>query len=50
MSANVGATNILQAQKKYREAITDEEKLAALEEMLATIPKHKATEKMTSQN
>lgn len=45
VSANVGP-EYLAAQKKYREAITDEEKLAALEEMLATIPKHKATEKM----
>lgn len=34
------------AEAKYREAQTLEEKLAALEEMLSTIPKHKGTEKM----
>jgi len=36
----------LAAEERYRQAVTDEEKLAALEEMLATIPKHKGTEKM----
>ena len=34
------------AEQACREAKTAEEKLAALEEMLATIPKHKGTEKM----
>jgi ribosome-interacting GTPase 1 len=34
------------AEEHYRQAITDEERLAALEEMMATIPKHKGTEKM----
>lgn len=34
------------AERKFRAAATPEEKLAALEEMLATIPKHKGTEKM----
>ncbi|MCD6310141.1 MAG: hypothetical protein J7M18_05465 [Candidatus Eremiobacteraeota bacterium] len=34
------------AELRYRTAKTYEEKLAALEEMLATIPKHKGTEKM----
>jgi ribosome-interacting GTPase 1 len=34
------------AEQRYREAITNEERLAALEEMMATIPKHKGTEKM----
>jgi ribosome-interacting GTPase 1 len=34
------------AEERYRQAITDEEKMAALEEMMATIPKHKGTEKM----
>jgi ribosome-interacting GTPase 1 len=34
------------AEERYREARTYEEKLAALEEMLAVIPKHKGTEKM----
>ena len=45
MPANLGP-EFIQAEKRYREAITDEERLAALEEMLATIPKHKGTEKM----
>ncbi|HOW72665.1 MAG TPA: TGS domain-containing protein [Phycisphaerae bacterium] len=34
-----------EADRKYRQAHTPEEKLAALEEMLRTIPKHKASEK-----
>lgn len=34
------------AEEAFRQAKTPEEKLAALEEMLATIPKHKGTEKM----
>lgn len=34
------------ADKRYREATTDQERLEALQEMLSTIPKHKASEKM----
>lgn len=34
------------ADRKFKEATTPEAKLAALEEMLSTIPKHKGTEKM----
>lgn len=34
------------AEKRYRQARTPEEKLEALREMLATIPKHKGTEKL----
>ena len=34
------------AEKTFRQAKTASEKIAALEEMLATIPKHKGTEKM----
>jgi ribosome-interacting GTPase 1 len=34
------------AERRYREATDDEEKLAALREMFATIPKHKGTEKL----
>jgi hypothetical protein len=34
------------AEQAYREAKTDEERLACLEEMLACIPKHKGTEHM----
>ncbi|HHW18446.1 MAG TPA: TGS domain-containing protein [Firmicutes bacterium] len=45
MPANLGP-EYLAAEERYRQAITNEEKLAALEEMLATIPKHKGTEKM----
>ncbi|MFY9358175.1 MAG: TGS domain-containing protein [Bacillota bacterium] len=48
MSANL-TPEFLAAKKRHEQAITSEEKLAALEEMLATIPKHKATEKMQAQ-
>jgi ribosome-interacting GTPase 1 len=34
------------AEQRYRSAITDEERLEALREMYATIPKHKGTEKL----
>ena len=34
------------AEAKFRAATTSEEKLAALREMLKTIPKHKGTEKL----
>ncbi|NLE59183.1 MAG: TGS domain-containing protein [Planctomycetes bacterium] len=37
-----------EADRKYRQARTPAEKLAALEEMLRTIPKHKASEKKQS--
>lgn len=45
MPANLGPLYHA-AEERYRQAVTDEEKLAALEEMMATIPKHKGTEKM----
>ncbi|MCS6816484.1 MAG: TGS domain-containing protein [Blastocatellia bacterium] len=45
MPANL-TPEYLEAERKFRAATTLEEKLAALEEMLATIPKHKGTEKM----
>ena len=48
MSANLGP-EFLSAKKRHEQAITQEEKLASLEEMLSTIPKHKATEKMQAQ-
>ncbi|BAF58650.1 MAG: TGS domain-containing protein [Pelotomaculum sp.] len=35
-----------EAEEAYKKAVTIEEKIAALEEMLAVIPKHKGTEKM----
>ena len=34
------------AEQRYREAASDEDRLAALREMLSTIPKHKGTEKL----
>jgi ribosome-interacting GTPase 1 len=45
MPANL-TPEYLAADKKFKEAATPEAKLAALEEMLRTIPKHKGTEKM----
>ncbi|HVP36402.1 MAG TPA: GTPase [Terriglobales bacterium] len=45
MPANL-TPQYLEAERKYKQARTDEEKLSALEEMLATIPKHKGTEKL----
>jgi hypothetical protein len=34
------------AEQRFRQAATDEERIAALQEMLSAIPKHKGTEKM----
>jgi ribosome-interacting GTPase 1 len=45
MPANL-TPEYLAADRKFKEATTPQQKLAALEEMLATIPKHKGTEKM----
>lgn len=45
MPANL-TPNYLAAEARFREAVTTEEKLAALDEMYATIPKHKGTEKL----
>jgi hypothetical protein len=45
MPANL-SPEYLAAEERFRQATTDAEKLAALEEMLSTIPKHKGTEKM----
>ena len=45
MPANLTA-QFKKARERLRMATTPEEKLAALEEMLATIPKHKGTDKM----
>ncbi len=45
MPANL-SPEYLDAEKKFKEAHTPAEKQEALEEMLATIPKHKGTEKM----
>jgi len=45
MPANLTA-DFKKARQRFQAANTPEEKLAALEEMLATIPKHKGTDKM----
>jgi hypothetical protein len=45
MPANLPPT-YLEAERRYREAKTSEEKIEALEEMFALIPKHKGTDKM----
>lgn len=45
MPANL-TPDYLQAEARFRAAETTEEKLEALEEMYATIPKHKGTEKL----
>jgi ribosome-interacting GTPase 1 len=45
MPANL-SPEYLEAEQQYREARTPAEKIAALERMLATIPKHKGTEKL----
>jgi len=45
MPANL-TPQYMEAEEAYKRAITPEEKLAALEEMLRTIPKHKGTDKM----
>ncbi len=45
MPANL-TPEFLKARKRFRQAKELDEKLAALEEMLATIPKHKGTDKM----
>jgi len=45
MPANLTA-DFIKARKQLRQASTPEEKLACLEEMLATIPKHKGTDHM----
>ncbi len=45
MPANLTA-DYLDAEREYKSAATQAEKVAALERMLATLPKHKGTEKM----
>ncbi len=45
MPANL-TPQYMEADKRYREAKTGEEKTAALEEMLAIIPKHKRTDRL----
>jgi len=45
MPANL-TPQYLEADRKFKEAKTTQDKIKALEEMMATIPKHKGTEKM----
>src|SRR4030067_398296 len=45
MPANL-TPQYLKAEERFKQAKTDQEKLIALEEMLALIPKHKGTEKL----
>lgn len=45
MPANL-TPQYLEAEERYREGKTDEEKLAALEDMYALLPKHKGTDKI----
>lgn len=45
MPANL-TPEYLAADKEYKSALTPSEKIAALERMIATLPKHKGTEKM----
>src|SRR5438132_1597187 len=45
MPANL-TPQYLEAERRFREATTVDEQLAALDEMMATIPKHKGTERM----
>jgi len=48
MPANL-TPEYLEAERRFKAATTTEEKLAALEEMMATIPRHKGTEKMQAE-
>ena len=45
MPTNVTA-EFLEAKEEYQEASTTREKVEATEKMLATVPKHKGTEKL----
>lgn len=47
MSTNAGPI-YREAEARYKAAVTREEKLACLEEMLRVVPKHKGTEKMVA--
>jgi hypothetical protein len=45
MPANL-TPQYLAAEQRFKDAVTTQEKVEALEEMMALIPKHKGTEKM----
>lgn len=48
MPANL-TPQYMEAEKRFKQATSLEEKVAALEEMMATIPKHKGTEKLQAE-
>jgi small GTP-binding protein len=48
MPANL-TPQYMDAEKRFKQAASVEEKMAALEEMMATIPKHKGTEKLQAE-
>ena len=48
MPANL-TPQYMEAEKRFKEAVSVEEKVTALEEMMATIPKHKGTEKLQAE-
>src|ERR1700693_1991676 len=48
MPANL-TPQYLEAEQHFKSAKTTEEKIVALEEMMATIPRHKGTEKMQAE-
>jgi small GTP-binding protein len=48
MPANL-TPQYMEAEKRFKQALSHDEKVAALEEMMATIPKHKGTEKLQAE-
>ena len=48
MPANL-TPQYMEAEKRFKQAASHEERVAALEEMMATIPKHKGTEKLQAE-
>jgi hypothetical protein len=48
MPANL-TPQYMEAEKRFKEAATVQEKIAAVEEMMATIPRHKGTEKLQAE-
>jgi uncharacterized protein len=48
MPANL-TPQYMEAEKRFKQAVSIEEKVAALEEMMSTIPKHKGTEKLQAE-
>ena len=48
MPANL-TPQYMEAEKRFKEADTIQEKIAAVEEMMATIPRHKGTEKLQAE-